>query len=233
MSPHLRDARVPTVRAGRAPARRSLGVHAGSGLRGADERRVGRPRGVLPGGALCVTKSHARPPATEVSVEITTHSTTRSTDVADATGIANGTGIALTEEITERINGALAGKKPVTVTYVGLDDRPHMSLRGSTHVHGPDQLAIWVRHASGGIVDAIARNPAVGLLYRDSDSRTTYVFSGRAAVVDDEAVRSAVFDASPEPERDHDPDRKGVAVVVDLDEVKGGTVGGTQVSMSR
>ncbi|MFC7658787.1 hypothetical protein ACFQV8_23810 [Pseudonocardia benzenivorans] len=69
--------------------------------------------------------------------------------MADATGIANGTGIALTEEITERINGALAGKKPVTVTYVGLDDRPHMSLRGSTHVHGPDQLAIWVRHASG------------------------------------------------------------------------------------
>lgn len=142
-------------------------------------------------------------------------------------------GIELTEEIIERVDGALAGRKPITVSYVGLDGRPHMSLRGSTHVHGPDKLAIWVRHASGGIVDAIARNPAVGLLYRDSDARTTYVFSGRASVASDDATRKTVFDASPEFERDHDPEQAGVAVVIELDEVKGGTVGGTQVSMSR
>ena len=143
------------------------------------------------------------------------------------------TGIELSDEIVERVNSALVSGKAVTVSYVGVDNRPHMSLRGSTHVHAPDQLAIWVRHAKGGIAEAIEANPAVGLLYRDAESRTTYVFSGRARVADDEATRASVFDASPQPEQDHDPERLGVAVVIELDEVKGGTVGGTQVSMSR
>jgi hypothetical protein len=147
--------------------------------------------------------------------------------------VAAGSGIELTDEVAKRVNSALEDRKPITVSYVGLDNRPHMSLRGSTHVHGADQLAIWVRHATGGIVDAIGTNPAVGLLYRDSDARTTYVFSGRARVASDDATRAAVFEASPKPEQDHDPERNGVAVVIDLDEVKGGTVGGSQVSMRR
>jgi general stress protein 26 len=147
--------------------------------------------------------------------------------------VTTGLGITLTDEIVERVDAALASRRPIVVAYVDVDGRPHMSLRGSTHVHAPDQLAIWVRKAEGGIVEAIAANPAVSLLYRDSDSRTTYVFSGRAHVESDEETRRAVYDACPEPERDHDPDRRGVAVLIDLDEVRGGTVGGTQVSMTR
>jgi len=77
------------------------------------------------------------------------------------------TGIELSDEIVERVNSALVSGKAVTVSYVGVDNRPHMSLRGSTHVHGPDKLAIWVRHAKGGIAEAVEANPAVGLLYRD------------------------------------------------------------------
>jgi hypothetical protein len=34
-------------------------------------------------------------------------------------------------------------------------------------------------------------------------------------------------------EQDHDPERLGVAVLIDLDSVTGGTVGGAQVSMAR
>lgn len=148
-------------------------------------------------------------------------------------GMGNESEIKLADEIAERVNNALVTGKAITVTYIGRDNRPHMSLRGSTHVHSADQLAIWVRHREGGIAEAIATNPAVGLLYRDSESRTTYVFSGRARIASDDATRDAVFEASPQPERDHDPERRGVAVVIDVDEVKGGTVGGTQVSMAR
>jgi hypothetical protein len=143
------------------------------------------------------------------------------------------TDIALTGEIAERINGALASRKPITVSYVGLDNRPHLSLRGSTHVYATDQIGMWVRNTTGGMVEAIAANPAVGLLYRDPESRTTYVLNGRARVVDDETTRRAVFDATPQVEQDHDPERHGVAVLIDVDEVKGGTVGGVQVSMIR
>ncbi|WP_214405416.1 pyridoxamine 5'-phosphate oxidase family protein [Pseudonocardia lacus] len=142
-------------------------------------------------------------------------------------------GIALTDEIVRRVNSALAERRPLAVTYVDQDGRPHLSLRGSTHVHAPDQLALWVRRAGTGLAGAIASNPALALLYRDADTRTTYVFAGRARVVDDEDVRDAVFRASPAVERDHDPERAGVAVLVDLDSVTGGTVGGTQVSMAR
>lgn len=147
--------------------------------------------------------------------------------------MTTGVGITLTEEIVERVNSALASRKPIVVSYVASDGRPRMSLRGSTHVHAPDQLAIWARKSEGGLVEAIKTNPAVGLLYRDSDSRTTYVFSGRARVASDEETRRAVYDASPEPERDHDPERNGVAVLIDLDEVSGGTVGGTFFTMKR
>lgn len=147
--------------------------------------------------------------------------------------MTTGLGIELDGEIAERVNSAQPAGKPIVVSYVDADGRPHMSLRGSTHVHSPDQLAIWVRKSEGGIVEAIATNPAVGLLYRDSDSRTTYVFAGRAHVASDEETRRAVFDASPQFERDHDPERHGVAVLIDLDEVKGGTVGGAQVAQTR
>lgn len=147
--------------------------------------------------------------------------------------MSTSTGIDLSGEIAERVNSAQPTGKSLAVAYIGEDDRPHMSLRGSTHVHRPDQLAIWVRKAEGGLAGAIRTRPEIGLLYRDQETRTTYIFSGRARIVDDEATRKEVFEACPEFERDHDPDRQGVAVLVDLDEVKGATVGGASVSMSR
>jgi hypothetical protein len=100
-------------------------------------------------------------------------------------------------------------------------------------VHSDHELALWVRHRDGGLAEAITSNPAVALLYRDSGSRTTYVFRGRASISEDPAVRDTVFAAIPQVERDHDPERHGVAVVVDVHEVTGGTVGGAQVRMAR
>ncbi|OLT09429.1 hypothetical protein BJF78_30665 [Pseudonocardia sp. CNS-139] len=145
--------------------------------------------------------------------------------------MTTGLGIALTDEIVERVNSAQPSAKPIVVGYV-KDGAPKLSLRGSTHVHSPDQLAIWARK-SAGLVEAIAENPAISLLYRDNEGRTTYVFVGRARVASDDETRNAVYDASPEFERDHDPDRNGFAVVIDLDSVTGGTVGGTQVAQKR
>src|SRR5215469_14266162 len=90
------------------------------------------------------------------------------------------TGIALPEKAVKKVNNALADAKPVAVTYVDPEGRPHLSLRGSTQVLSPDQLAIWVRHAEGGIAEAVTRNPNVALLYRDNDEKTTYTFLGRS-----------------------------------------------------
>jgi hypothetical protein len=142
-------------------------------------------------------------------------------------------GIDLTGEVGKRVDSALADRRALAVSYVDADGSPHLSLRGSVHVHEPDRLALWVRHAEGGLAGAVRANPALALLYRDADSRTTYVFNGRARIADDAETRDAVFRASPQAEQDHDPERLGVAVLVDLDSVTGGTVGGAQVSMTR
>jgi general stress protein 26 len=142
-------------------------------------------------------------------------------------------GIVLSELATTRINSALAEARPVAVSYVDSEGRPHLSLRGSVQVYSPDQLSIWVRHAEGGIVEQIAKNAHVALLYRNSDTKSTYTFMGRARVDEDEAVRKTVYDNSPEPERNHDPEMHGAAVIIDLDVAKGFTIGGDRFDMIR
>lgn len=141
-------------------------------------------------------------------------------------------GIALSELVTQRINNALADGKPVAVTYVDPEGRPHLSLRGSVQVYSPDQLAIWVRKREG-LAASIEKNPNMAFLYRDNAERTSYMFGGQARIDDDPAVRDAVFEHSPEPERNHDPDRKGIAVIIDLDWASGFTVGGDRFEMHR
>jgi hypothetical protein len=44
---------------------------------------------------------------------------------------------------------------------------------------------------------------------------------GRGHVEPDEAIRRTVFENSPELERNQDPDRKGVAIVIDVEAVNG------------
>ena len=46
-------------------------------------------------------------------------------------------------------------------------------------------------------------------------------FEGRARIATDPAERNRVFDAAPERERNGDPDRKGLGVVIELDSVSG------------
>jgi hypothetical protein len=145
-------------------------------------------------------------------------------------------GFVIPRDVARRVNEARNAGKPLVLCYIAPDGRPVASLRGSTHVHSNDQLAIWVRHANGDLVKAVAENPNVTLLYRDNDDRTTFTFTGRAKVSDDESVRRRVYEESPEGEADaHDPEHRGAALVIDLDSVEGGNVRvkGPQVSVRR
>jgi len=137
---------------------------------------------------------------------------------------ADGSGIVIPPDVARRVNAARDEGKPLALSYIAPDGFPVLSLRGSVHVHGDGQLALWARHADGDFVRAIRANPKVALLYRDNDDRTTFTFAGRAWVSEDESVRDRVYSESPKGERDHDLDRKGAAVVIDLQHVEGGTV---------
>lgn len=126
----------------------------------------------------------------------------------------------LPAHVASSINRALAMNTPIVLGYV-QDGAPKLSLRGSVQASGPMELSLWVRKAAGGLVDAIAVDPDVSLLYRDSPSRTTYTIVGRARLATDGPTRDAVYDRSPEVEQLHDPHRTGAAVVVDIDRLQG------------
>jgi hypothetical protein len=140
--------------------------------------------------------------------------------------------IQLTEEIRAAVNGALANGTPVVVAYVDERGQPRLSFRGSTQVFGDDQLAIWVRNPEGGLPRALAANPRVSLLYRNPQPRTMLLFEGRGRIDPAEATRATVYEQAPEVERNFDPERKGLALIVDLDRVAGFTPAG-RVLMQR
>jgi hypothetical protein len=99
-------------------------------------------------------------------------------------------------------------------------------LRGSTQVFSDTQLCIWVRNAEGGIVRTMARNDRVSLLYRDSKTRTTLIVQGRGHVETSPAIRERVFQLAPEVEQNHDPARKGAALIIDITTLQGTSVRG-------
>jgi hypothetical protein len=131
------------------------------------------------------------------------------------------TPLELTPAMRQAVNEALADSLPMTLAYVDADGVPHLSPRGSIHVHGDRELAIWVRDPEGGFLKALETHPSVALWYRNPANRTNYQFAGRAHVVGDDATTRAVYDATPERERNVDPRARGRAVVVELDRIEG------------
>jgi hypothetical protein len=135
-------------------------------------------------------------------------------------------GIALSDELTSKINSSLADGFPILVAYVNGEGQARLSFRGSAHVHSADQLGFWARKAEGGVAEGIASNPNVTLMYRDPSTRTTIFFYGKGHVATDQATTDRLYDESPEPERNADPEKKGVGIIVDLDVVQGRTPDG-------
>jgi hypothetical protein len=129
--------------------------------------------------------------------------------------------IDLTGDIAEAIDGAvLRGAQPA-VAYVRPDGSPSVSFRGSTQVHGPQQLAIWARKRDEGLAAAIGTNPRVAVvLYSAEGPGVKFVsIEGRARVAPE--LNDEVFDGMVEVEQSLDAERNGVAVIIDVDSVAG------------
>jgi hypothetical protein len=128
--------------------------------------------------------------------------------------------LALTDELKALVNDALAQGAPLLLAAVSPDGKPVLSFRGSVQTYSDDQLGLWARNGQGGTLAAIRANPNVVLVYR-SPTTPVLQFHGRARVAESDPERSRVFDSAPERERAADTERKGVAVIVDLDRVEG------------
>jgi general stress protein 26 len=144
------------------------------------------------------------------------------------------TELKLTKDMHEAVNSAFGMRRPMVIAYVDDNNKPQLSYRGSTQTYSDTQLAIWVRNPEGRILESITRNPAVSLLfgYFEPDDRGFMIFRGRARIDNDKAVRDQVYGNAHEFERNQDADRKGVAIVIDLDSVDG-FFGGARLEMKR
>jgi Pyridoxamine 5'-phosphate oxidase len=128
--------------------------------------------------------------------------------------------LVLTQEIKDLVNNGLASGNPLLLAVVTQENKPALSFRGSTQVYSDDQLGLWIRNTAGGTIEAIRRNPHVAMMYR-SATTPLLQFQGRARIATDETERKRVFEKSPEREQKSDPERKGNAIVIDLDKVEG------------
>jgi hypothetical protein len=127
--------------------------------------------------------------------------------------------VEISAHVAQAVNGARDRGHPVVLAYINADGYPSVSTRGSTHVHGPRQLAIWGRNPDGGFQKAIPSSPKVGLLAFNMDPFTLLFFNGRARL--DSSQNDAVWEKIPQGEKDLDPERKGGAIIIDLDSMKG------------
>lgn len=144
------------------------------------------------------------------------------------------TELKLSADMKQAINAAATSARPIIIAYVDDSGAPQVSYRGSTQAFSDAQLAVWVRNPQGRILAATKRNPAVALIYGNFDpsAKGFMTFHGRARIDDNAETRQHVYEASPEGERNLDKERKGVALIVDLDSVDG-FFGGALLRMRR
>jgi hypothetical protein len=143
------------------------------------------------------------------------------------------TELKLSEEMKQAVNTAFERRKPVVISYVE-NGAPKLSYRGSTQAYSDTALAIWVRMPDGPILEAVQKNPAVALIYGDfrADGRDFMVFRGKARIDKTDAARKRVYESAHAFEQSQDKERKGNALVIDLDSVEG-FFGGALLKMKR
>ena len=134
--------------------------------------------------------------------------------------------VELPPEMRRNLDTALDRSLPVVIAYTEDDGNLKPTYRGSLHMHTASRLAFWARQPQGGIVDALRARPEVEVVYRDPEADHFYRITGHAEVVTDPAVTEAVFAGCPPKEQAADPDRLGVAVVIDILRVAGQTPAG-------
>jgi hypothetical protein len=144
------------------------------------------------------------------------------------------TELKLSAAMKETVNTALDHGHMLSVAYVAPDGSPQLSFRGSVQAYSDNQLAIWVRNPSGGMLDAVrAGKSELVLLYGQLTPQKAFMtFRGRGRIDDTPAGRRAVYGNSPPLERDLDKEQKGVALVIDLISVDG-FFGGNVLKMRR
>jgi hypothetical protein len=136
--------------------------------------------------------------------------------------------VKIPDDLKEKIATASDRWRQVVVSYATGDGKMHIGLRGSAYVYSDDQIALWAREDGGSLGIALAEGTPheIALLFFDPEVGAYYEFYGRGSAASSEEVRNDVYETMHEWEKNHSWDRQGVAVIVDVDRVRGTTMDG-------
>lgn len=137
--------------------------------------------------------------------------------------------IAIVDQMKELVNNALANGCPCILATVSGSGEPDIGYKGSMMVFDDQSLAYWERTRRQHLQN-VRENPKVIVLFRDTKTRAAWRFHGTATVHEEGPVREQVMARTVKEELDKDPERKGAAVVIQLDKI---TNMGGQVLQSR
>jgi predicted pyridoxine 5'-phosphate oxidase superfamily flavin-nucleotide-binding protein len=102
------------------------------------------------------------------------------------------------------------------------DGQPDVALKGSLMVWDAEHLAWWERGRAE-TEAGVRANPRVAVMVRNvTRDKRTIRFYGEARIVDDPALRERIWERVIQVEKDTDPEKQGVAVLVRVDRVRAG-----------
>ena len=108
------------------------------------------------------------------------------------------------------------------VVATSNDGQPDVALKGSLLVWDADHLAWWERGRAE-TEAAVRANPRVAVMVRNvTRDKRTIRFYGEARIVDDAQLRERIWERVIQVEKDTDPEKNGVAVLVRVDRVRAG-----------
>ncbi|TMA11116.1 MAG: pyridoxamine 5'-phosphate oxidase family protein [Deltaproteobacteria bacterium] len=137
--------------------------------------------------------------------------------------------INLTDQMREMIDNAVANGSPCILATASKDGEPDIGYKGSMMVFDNESLAYWERTRRQHLKN-VQENPKVVVLFRDPKTRVNFRFHGVVTIHEKGAIRDQVMGRTVKDEIDKDPERKGAAVVIRVDNV---TNLGGQVLQSR
>ena len=131
--------------------------------------------------------------------------------------------IRMTPLMTELLDKALADGTPCLLGTASKDGRPQISPKGSVAVFDEKTLCFWERSRRSALAH-LKENPRVVVYYRNAArvSEMPYRgaalrFHGAARPIENGHLRDEVWDRTIPAEQERDPEKKGIAILIDVD----------------
>ena len=107
---------------------------------------------------------------------------------------------------------------PCVLATASKDGKPDIGIKASMMVFDDESLAYWERTKRAHL-NNIESNPSVAVICWDGQEKTGYRFFGNAEISTDEKIRDAIRERAPESERKLDPNKEGLAMIINISTV--------------